>query len=168
MKYYALIVLFTSCVAGSENEDSKIVFWNFYENVQEPFELSISIIELDNSINLELYLENKADTVQNLLFGGYSIGQPYNFVVLDQDSTLLWQEYKGTIDLVGRVISISPGTELVHSYSWNKDSNFGRKLIKGETLTIYGYGNFNYDWDFSLDLNEPGIYVSNPIIYKYE
>tara|TARA_R110002124_G_scaffold149259_1_gene315313 strand:+ start:2840 stop:3349 length:510 start_codon:yes stop_codon:yes gene_type:complete len=166
MKFFlSALILFTSCLTGSSDDDPIIQEWHYFDPVPDPYELTLEYEEVGNSLELKLYLENKSDSTRPLLFGGYNLGQPYIFVVLDSDSTIMWQEYKGTIDLVGVVVPIEPGKELVHTATWKFDSNYNRRVRANETYTIYGYGNFSYDWNFSLDIDEPSVYMSNPVEY---
>ncbi len=150
---------FISCKGEVEPE---YYYWSYFDQPPEPIELILETNKRSNSIALDLYLVNNSDTTLNLIFAGYQFGQPYNFIVIQQDSSIVWQEYRGTIDLVGTIVPIEPGRHLVHSGVWDFDSNFGRRITKDNEYTIYGYGEFGLDWDLTRNLNEPGVYVSNP------
>ncbi len=167
-KLFLALFLFTNCVTGSSDDDPVIQEWYYFDQAPAPYELTVEYEEVGNSLELKLYLENKSDSTRPLVFGGYELGQPYIFVVLDSDSTIIWLEYDGTIDLLGVVVPIEPGKQLVHTATWKFDSNYNRKVRANETYTIYGYGNFSYDWNNSLDIVEPSVYMSNPIEYMIE
>jgi len=159
------LIVLTGCLANNQDEP-EIVEWEHYQTAPEPLELTTNLSRSDDIYKFNLFVENKSDSIINVTISGNGETYPYYFVILDDDSTIVWSEHKSSRSLAALNYNIASGKELVRTFNWIPNSNYNRRLSPEITYTLYGVADFSTDWNNERGLSEPPYYITPPIRFQ--
>ncbi len=155
-KYFLLLLVtatFNSCTSVSLEMKKEKIWKPFIQpNIHLPktvppvkliLTLSDDTLSADKSLAMTLTIYNTSqDSVEVAVSGGSTVN--YDFVVLNSDSTIIWNRLPDGVPLALIQFTIGSQEEKSFSYTWDLVSESGNKVEKGTYFIFGGFLDIEY------------------------
>lgn len=156
---FLLSILLYSCSSTSSTEETTRSWWfdSYITNTGKPLpkisstspiKLSLSLsddtLSMNESLEMTLEVSNTTEDSLKFLVGGSGNTTYYDFVVIREDSSLLWNRVDPPISLAQHGYMLTPNETKTFKHTWNLEVETGSQIKKGNYYVFGGFADMQY------------------------